>query len=156
MNRQDLLIGFVSGIVATSVIFLAARRSPTDLSLHVVEVRSLDAETQVPIPANLKYPDNTDFTTSTGKTDKPFLVRTEHAGENGRTRITWIGTQSPDAYEFTLTASGYEDLIIPTDLIETTTSLTAMRTQESAVLHMRRAEQDAGHQDLTHPESKLP
>jgi hypothetical protein len=146
MNWKHLLIGFVAGWVVTSAAFQVAAKRKSGYVLHSFEVRTLDAESGSPVSVGVKFPSHPDFTYSTAEPQKAVLSRTEHGGESGITRAAWLGTASADAYEFTLFADGYEDVVVPANLIDTTSGVSTGSVRQPETLLMTKAEQGADDQ----------
>ena len=142
MNWKLPLLGFVAGcLVTVTVIKIAAPPSDT-VFLNRLVVEVVDSETGLPVKVTgISYPKHDDFTFSTSESKwKPLFVD-EFGSESGVVRIVWVGRGSPEEYEFTFSSSEYEDIVVPSEFIETTARYSSGRLREPAVLPIKPAEQ---------------
>ena len=154
MNWKHLLIGFVAGCVAATAVCQVMAKRKSGYVLHFLDVQTVDEDTRAPVAVGVKFPKHPDFTDSTAEPHKAVLLRVERGSESGITRVTWLGTESPNAYQFVLTADGYADLVVPSDLIETTSGLATVSVGRPATLLMVKAEEDGAGQAASAPQSK--
>jgi len=89
---------------------------PVTFSEYIADVTLVDAQTGTPINTKLHYPDGffPTFQLSESGSRMNFgtghgPIRTEQDAENGRCRITWIGTPSA-MFGFLLSADGYQTI----------------------------------------------
>ncbi len=140
MNWKGIVLGFAAGCVIASIGARVAR-SPVDARvLHIIEVNTIDEETRIPVPVTrILYPDHPDFESSAGDPEKQSLVRVSLGTEAGVTRIVWVGRGRAEEYRFTLSAEGYEDVVVPPDLIESTEYVTSGIQVQPDFLPMKKA-----------------
>ncbi len=136
MNWKGIVLGFAAGCVIASIGARVAR-SPVDARvLHIIEVNTIDEETRIPVPVTrILYPDHPDF----GGPEQRILARVSLGTEAGVTRVVWVGRGRAEEYRFTLSAEGYEDVVVPPDLIESTEYVTSGIQVQPDFLPMKKA-----------------
>lgn len=140
MKWKPILLGFAAGCLIAGIGARDARSPADPRVLHIIEVKTIDEETRIPVPVTrILYPDHPDFEFSAGDPDKQSLVRVSLGTEAGVTRIVWVGRGRAEEYRFTLSAEGYEDVVVPSDLIETTEYVTSGIQVQPDILPMKKA-----------------
>jgi hypothetical protein len=145
MNWKPILVGFAVGCIVATIPGKLAHSPSEPIVLHELVVKTVDSDTMSPVPVSgIRYPDHRDFTFSTAEPEKRILHRVNYGTESGVTRIVWVGRGSGDEYRFVLSADGYEDVIVPTEFIETTNGSNSGFQEQPDILRMKKAESGPG------------
>lgn len=144
MKWKQLLIGFAAGCVVTGISIRMATPRSESVALHTIDVKTVDSDTNLPIPVTgIRYPDHSDFTFLSSQPEKRVIHKVDYGNDSGITRIAWIGGGRPEEYRFVLTSRGYDDVVVPSGFIDTTTGSHAGSQEKPKVLPMNKKQNKA-------------